>query len=83
MNKLIALSMLLIAGCTEAKDISQPKDTTKYVEQDRFITISTTGFIDKIITDTKTGCQYMALGGEGWSITPLGCFEEYKTKGAK
>lgn len=77
----IAAALLLLSGCDDAQagaDISQPLTTSDAVARDRFEVVDMSGFIDKIITDRKTGCQYVVVGGNGWSIEPLGCFNEYK-----
>lgn len=78
---LIGVALLLLSGCDGAQagaDFSQPFDATDAVARDRFEIVSMSGFIDKIITDRKTGCQYMVVGGNDWNLEPLGCFEEYK-----
>lgn len=76
----ISVALLLLSGCDGAQagaDFSQPYDATEAVARDRFEVVSMSGFIDKIITDGKTGCQYMVVGNTG-NPTLLGCFEEYK-----
>lgn len=77
---IIGVALLLLAGCdgATAGGMSQPLDTTQNVERDRFEIVDMSGFIDKIITDRKTGCQYMVVGGNDWNLEPLGCFNEYK-----
>ena len=83
MKKILITVALLLAGCDSANagpEYSQPVGSSPTVEINRFEIVQTTGFIDRIITDHKTGCQYMVVGGNGWSIEPIGCFDEYKTK---
>lgn len=76
---LIATAIVLMVGCDAAQaDYSQPLENTKYVQQDRFVTVKTSGFVDRVITDRKTGCQWLAVGGNDWNLEPLGCFQEYK-----
>lgn len=80
---IIGAALLLLSGCNDVQagaDISQPLTTSDAVERDRFEVVDMSGFIDKIITDRKSGCQYMVVGGNGWSIEPLGCYNQYKTK---
>ncbi len=80
---IIGAALLLLAGCDEAKagaQISQPLTTSDAIQRDRFETVNMSGFIDKIVTDRKTGCQYMVVSGGNWNIEPLGCFDEYKKK---
>lgn len=80
---IIGAALLLLSGCNEAKagaEISQPLTTSDAVERDRFETVRMSGFIDNIVTDRKTGCQYLVFTGEGYAVEPLGCFDEYKKK---
>lgn len=49
-------------------------------ERDRFEVVGMSGFIDAIVTDRKTGCQYLVFTGNGYAVEPLGCFDEYKKK---
>lgn len=56
-------------------------DENKYVEIGRFETTKMSGTIDSIVTDTKTGCQYMVIFQS--SITILGCWDEYKKPESK
>lgn len=80
---LIAAALFLLMGCDDVQagaDLSQPLVTSDAVERGRFEVVSMSGFLDKVVTDRKTGCQYMVVGGNDWNIEPLGCFEEYKKK---
>lgn len=85
MNKLILglilglYSFSVIAGSDE---VVKPSawGTSKYVAEGRFIVTSLANPLDKVITDTKSGCQYLLTYGNGISQIPLGCFEEYKKK---
>ena len=80
---IIGAALLLLAGCDGAQagaEISQPLTTSDPVQRDRFEIVNMSGFIDKIVTDRKTGCQYMVVSGGNWNIEPLGCFDEYKKK---
>jgi PBP1b-binding outer membrane lipoprotein LpoB len=83
MKKILIAVALLLAGCDSANagpEYSQPVDSSPTVEMNRFEIVETTGFIDRIITDHKTGCQFLAVGANDWQMMPLGCFDEYKTK---
>lgn len=51
---------------------------SKVVEDGRFVQTGMTGALDYIITDTKTGCQFVVVYNGG--IINLGCFGEYKKK---
>lgn len=62
-----------------AASYSQPKEETNFVDINRFEVVIMSGYIDRLITDKKTGCQYLIIQNE---IAQLGCFEEYK-KGNK
>lgn len=85
-NKLILLTLVAIssfsAAATKYDDIAEPKMPSDYVTQDRFVSTGMRGSLEYVITDTKTGCQYLVVDGGGYSkpATPLGCFEEYKKK---
>lgn len=83
MKKLLLTVLLISSFSVLAGDnLVQPSDRSEYVTQDRFVTTSMRGALEYIITDTKTGCQYLVVDGGGYSkpATPLGCFEEYKKK---
>lgn len=76
MKKMLIGVALMLAACTaQAISYSQPLDESPYVERDRFETVRMSGFVDQIITDKKSGCQYMWVSGH---MVMLGCFEEYK-----
>lgn len=80
---IIGAALLLLAGCDEAKagaEISQPLTTSDAVQRDRFEVVRMSGLIDNIITDRKTGCQYMVINGSGFEVEALGCFDGYKKK---
>lgn len=80
---IIGAALLLLVGCDEAKagaQISQPLTTSDAVARDRFEIVGMSGFIDAIITDRKSGCQYMVLKYDGYEVEPLGCFDGYKKK---
>lgn len=83
MKKLLLTVLLISSFSVLAGDnLVQPSDRSLYVTQDRFVTTSMRGTLEYIITDTKTGCQYIVMDAGGYSkpATPLGCFEEYKKK---
>lgn len=85
MNKLILATLLTLsfsALATKYDDDVKPKDSSSYVAEDRFVSTKMRGSLEYIVTDTKTGCQYMVVenGGYARPATPLGCFEEYKKK---
>lgn len=83
MKKLLLTVLLISSFSVLAGDnLVQPSDRSLYVTQDRFVTTSMRGALEYIITDTKTGCQYIVMDAGGYSkpATPLGCFEEYKKK---
>lgn len=86
MLKKILLTTLVLcsfsATATKYDDTVEPKMPSDYVTQDRFVSTAMRGALDYVITDTKTGCQYVVVDAGGYSkpATPLGCFEEYKKK---
>lgn len=69
---LLAVASFSAVGATTER----AKDNAEYVDSDRFVVSHMTGRIDAIITDTKTGCQYLEINLR--TSEPLGCFEEYK-----
>lgn len=75
---LLFVSSSVIAGQGDSK--VKPKEESTYVTSERFVTPAMTGKLETIVTDTKTGCQYMILEGGGYSrpSVHLGCFEEYR-----
>lgn len=79
------LVILLIVGVSFAFTTDASSDPSwsedQYVEKGRFETVKMTGVIDSVVTDTKTGCQYMVIFQS--SIAALGCFDEYKKPKAK
>lgn len=83
MKKLLLTVLLISSFSVLAGDnLVQPSDRSVYVTQDRFVSTGMRGSLEYVITDTKTGCQYLVVDGGGYSkpATPLGCFEEYKKK---
>ena len=80
MKKLLLTALLISSFSALADGILKPSDPSQYVDKDRFVKTPMANPADFIITDTKTGCQYMLAYGGGVAITPLGCFEEYKRK---
>lgn len=85
-NKLTLLTTLVLcsfsAVASKYDETVEPKMPSDYVTQERFVSTAMRGALDYIITDTKTGCQYIVIDGGGYSkpATSLGCFEEYKKK---
>lgn len=80
---IIGAALLLLVGCDGAQagaEISQPLTTSDAVQRDRFEVVRMSGLIDNIITDRKTGCQYMVINGSGFEVEALGCFDGYKKK---
>lgn len=85
MKKLLLTALLISsfsAIASKYDETVEPKMPSDYVTQDRFVSTAMRGALDTIITDTKTGCQYIVVDGGGYSkpAAPLGCFEEYKKK---
>ena len=80
--KYILLSLALFSTAALADNTAEPVKPSPYVEPDRFVTTPMrSSAIDYIITDTKTGCQYMISylsGGE--TSQNLGCFPQYIKK---
>ncbi|AEV89727.1 hypothetical protein OBP_290 [Pseudomonas phage OBP] len=74
----------LLAFSSVAMSAEHPVNITdgesKYVETDRFIVTDLPEPLYKVITDTRTGCQFLLTYRNGISQIPLGCFEEYKKK---
>lgn len=77
---LIGIALILAAGSTQAALESNAKDKSPYVEDGRLESSRMSGIVDWVITDKKTGCQYMVISGGSNQIQLLGCFDEYKTK---
>lgn len=86
MLKKFLLSILVLSSfsvsATDYDDNIKPKMPSDYVAQDRFVSTDMRGNLEYIITDTKTGCQYIVVnsGASARPATLLGCFEEYKKK---
>lgn len=68
---LAAVSLNAVAATAE-----RAKTNPEFIESGRIYVSNMTGLVDYIITDTKTGCQYLSISGR--AATPLGCFDEYK-----
>lgn len=78
----ILLTIAVVLSIPDSDAASNPSwSDSKYVENDRFDTTKMTGTVDNIVTDTKTGCQYMVIFQT--STTLLGCWDEYKKPDAK
>lgn len=81
MKKLLLTVLLISSFSVLAGDnLMRPSDRSEYVTESRFVKTPMTNPADFVITDTKTGCQYLLSYGSGVAQTPLGCFEEYKKK---
>lgn len=80
--KKVFLALLAFSSVVSAKDfpVNPSGDGSKYVDEDRFMSTSMANPMDKVITDTKTGCQFLITYGNGVSQIMVGCFEEYKKK---
>lgn len=73
------MTLLVFFSCFAFAGDMKPNETSPYVDRDRFKTTKMPNPIDYIITDTKSGCQYMVIyTGAGMASTPIGCFPEYK-----
>lgn len=78
MKKLLIGLLLVSTSAVAYKDEPiKPKGSSEYVDDGRFISTYMPNPMDYIITDTKTGCQYMT-GASYKNATLLGCFDEYK-----
>lgn len=82
MKKLILSTLLVLSSFSAlaGDSLLRPSDKSAYVNVDRFVKTPMTNPADFVITDTKTGCQYLLSYGNGIAQTPLGCFDEYKKK---
>lgn len=85
MKKLLLTTLVLCSFSALASEYDKtvgPKMPSDYVTQDRFVSTDMRGNLEYIITDTKTGCQYLVVdsGAQARPATALGCFEEYKRK---
>lgn len=79
MKKLL-IGLLLVSASASAgyRDmVVKPKGPSDYVDPDRFISTYMQDPLDYVITDTKTGCQYL-MGATHKPAVLLGCFDEYK-----
>lgn len=76
MKKLLAVACLLLAGNVSA-GVIDPAATNQYVKHGRFVTTTMTRGTMYVITDTKSGCQYL-VDEFNKTTQPLGCFNEYK-----
>lgn len=73
--KKIILSLLLVSVAVQAETKIQPQEDGP-VEKDRIVSQLTSGILDRVITDKKTGCQYGITIVAKTHIN-LGCFPEY------
>lgn len=80
MKKALLIALCLVAPVVMADTVPKTNgfDDSKVVDKGRFVQTGMTGALDYIITDTKTGCQFVVVYNGG--IINLGCFEEYKKK---
>lgn len=80
--KYILIALALFSTASFADQTPEPNNPSPYVEPNRFITTPMRGSaIDYIVTDTKTGCQYLiSYMGNGETSQRLGCFQEYVKK---
>lgn len=81
MKKFI-LALLLVSPMVFAGEsiVTPSNNGSKYVESDRFVVTDMKNPLDRVITDTKSGCQFLITYGNGISQIMIGCFEEYKKK---
>lgn len=73
--KKIILILLLVSGFVKAEDKVNPKSGGP-LEEGRLVSQDVTGYPTAVITDLKTGCQFMVFTGGSYSATPIGCFPE-------
>lgn len=73
--KKILLALLLVSGVVQAETKIYPEEDGP-VEKGRFVQQDISGYPRAIITDLKSGCQFMVFTGGSYSATPLGCFPE-------
>jgi len=72
----IVLGLLLLSGVAHAQQAINPKEAGPF-EKDRLVYQPTTSTpIDYIITDLKTGCQFMKTNSDYSPPALLGCFPE-------
>lgn len=75
MNKFI-LVLLFVSGLVNAETAIDPKEDGPF-EKGRLVYQTTSSRpVDYVITDLKTGCQYMQRSGPTPSVL-LGCSPEY------
>ena len=74
--KKIILGLLLLSGVSHAQRAIDPKESGPFEEGRLIYQPTTSAPIDYIITDLKTGCQFMKSNSEHSSSTLLGCFPE-------
>lgn len=72
--KKILLSLLLVSGICFAEENINPKSDGPF-EKGRLVYQMTTGVLDFVVTDLKTGCQFMYKNGYNSGVS-LGCFPE-------
>lgn len=77
MNKLLLIVVLTISMCpgiANAEIVPNPKGDGPF-EKDRLVVQIISGYyVSYVLTDLKTGCQYITNGPQ---FTSLGCFPEY------
>lgn len=74
--KKIVLGLLLVSGFSHAQQAIDPKESGPF-EKGRLIYQATTSIpVDYVITDLKTGCQYMKTTEGAGTPVLLGCFPE-------
>lgn len=80
---LIGIALLCLTACDGEVTAAEPINPlqTGSFESGRMEQQRVSGWVDYVITDHKTGCQYALITSQG-GMTLLGCFDEYKT-GAK
>lgn len=74
--KKIFLALLLVSGFVQAEEKIYPEQDGP-VEKGRFVQQDVSGYPKAIITDLKSGCQFMVFTGGSFSATPIGCFPEF------
>lgn len=77
---LIGLLAAVSLNAAAGDNLMKPSNKSDYVTEGRFVKTPMSNPADFVITDTKTGCQYLLSYGSGIAQTLLGCFEEYKKK---
>lgn len=78
MKKLILMLILVFAAdVVHGETAVNPKEDGPF-EKDRLVTQKVNGDTENyILTDLKTGCQYVGNDGYGHRLTLLGCSPEY------